>query len=312
MRIGLRQVRALKKGETIWDQSLPGFGARRQNSEAVSYFLYYRTAEGRQRWYTIGKHGAPWTPDAARQEAKRIRGDVASKRDPAAEKRVARQAETVADLCDHYLTDVESGRLITRRRVPKKPSTIGTDRGRIERHIKPLLGRMKVAAVTREDVESFMHDVAEGKTAIRTKAACKKRGVAIVRGGTGTASRTVGLLGAIFTYAVRHRMRSDNPVRGIIRPAGSRRERRLSNDEYKMARQSIAKSRGDYLACCCCRHKLPCFHRLAFGRSVRFALGRDRRSHSAHRHSWRHKNRAKHAASVSCGLRCSKWAEPLR
>ena len=59
MRIGLRQVRTLKKGETIWDQSLPGFGARRQNSEAVSYFLYYRTAEGRQRWYTIGKHGVP-------------------------------------------------------------------------------------------------------------------------------------------------------------------------------------------------------------------------------------------------------------
>jgi Arm DNA-binding domain len=150
VRIGLRQVRALKKGETIWDQSLPGFGARRQNSEAVSYFLYYRTAEGRQRWYTIGKHGA-WTPDAAREEARRVRGDVARKTDPAAEKRAKRQAKTVADLCDSYLKDVEAGRVITRRRVPKKPSTIGSDRDRIERHIKPLLGRMKVAAVSREE-----------------------------------------------------------------------------------------------------------------------------------------------------------------
>ena len=139
-------------------------------------------------------------------------------------------------------------------------------------YIKPLLGRMKVAAVTREDVEGFMHDVAEGKTARKTKDGCKKRGLAIVRGGTGTANRTVGLLGAIFTYAVRHRMRSDNPVRGIIRPAGNRRERRLSDDEYKIARQSVAKSRSKYLACRCCRRKLPCFHRLAFGRSVRLAL----------------------------------------
>ena len=71
-RIGLRQVRALGPGETIWDASLSGFGARRQKSNAVSYVLFYRTREGRQRWFTIGKHGAPWTPEAARQEAKRL------------------------------------------------------------------------------------------------------------------------------------------------------------------------------------------------------------------------------------------------
>ena len=42
-RIGLRQVRALKPGEIVWDASVPGFGARRQRSEAVSYVLFYRT-----------------------------------------------------------------------------------------------------------------------------------------------------------------------------------------------------------------------------------------------------------------------------
>ena len=231
-RIGLRQVRALKPGETIWDESLSGFGARRQNSEAVAYVLYYRTGEGRQRWYTIGRHGAPWTPETAREEAKRLLGDVAHKADPAAEKRAKRNAKTVAELCDLYLSDAETGRLVTRRRAAKKASTLVTDRGRIERHIKPLLGRRAVAAVTREDIESFMHDVAEGKTAGKTKTT-KKRGLANVRGGTGTASRTVGLLGAIFTYAVRHRMRPDNPAHGVMRPADGRRERRLSDDEYK-------------------------------------------------------------------------------
>jgi hypothetical protein len=73
-RIGLRQVRALGPGETIWDASLSGFGARRQKSNSVSYILFYRTKEGRQRWFTIGKHGAPWTPEAAREEAKRLSG----------------------------------------------------------------------------------------------------------------------------------------------------------------------------------------------------------------------------------------------
>ncbi len=106
-----------------------------------------------------------------------------------------------------------------------------TDKGRIEKHIKPLLGPMKVAAVTREDVEDFMHKVARGKTAGRARTG-KTRGLSNVRGGTGTASRTVGLLGAIFSYAVKYRMRTDNPVWGVMRPADGKRERRLSDDEY--------------------------------------------------------------------------------
>jgi integrase len=230
-RIGLRQVRALKPGHTIWDASLSGFGARRQKSNAVSYVLFYRTKEGRQRWFTIGKHGAPWTPETAREEAKRLLGDVAHKADPAAEKRAARNAQTISELCDLYLADAAAGRLLTRRKAPKKSSTLATDRGRIERHIKPLLGRRTIAAVTREDIEAFIHDVAEGKTASKIKT--KARGLARVRGGRGTASRTVGLLGAIFSYSVRHRMRPDNPVRGVMRFADGKRERRLSEDEYK-------------------------------------------------------------------------------
>jgi integrase len=162
---------------------------------------------------------------------RRVGWDIANKGDPAAEKRAGRNAETIAELCDLYLTDADAGRLITRRRSPKRASTLATDRGRIRRHIKPLLGRRAVASITREDVEAFLHDVAAGKTA--GKAKTKPRGLAHVRGGRGTASRTVGLLGAIFSYAVRRRMRTDNPVHGVARPADGRRERRLSEDEYK-------------------------------------------------------------------------------
>src|SRR5215472_4546768 len=231
LRIGLRQIRPLQPGQTLWDSSLHGFGARRQQGETIAYVLKYRTAQGRQRWFTIGQHGAPWTPESARQQARQLLGDVVRKGDPAAEKRAMRKAPTVSELCELYLADAEAGRLMTRRRAPKKVSTLATDRGRILRHITPLLGRRTVGAVTREDVEAFMHDVAVGKTASRTKT--KPRGLARVRGGRGTATRTVGLLGAIFAYAVRHRMRTDNPVRGVTRFADGKRKRRLSEDEYK-------------------------------------------------------------------------------
>jgi integrase len=239
--IGLREVRALGLGQMIWDLAVTGFVARRQKSEAVTYLVFYRTAEGRQRWYKIGRHGAPWAPETARQEARRILGEVAVGADPAAEKRAARKAATVAELCDAYLIDAEAGRLLTRSKNPKKASTLAIDRGRIERHIKPLLGGLAVAAVTREDIERFLYDVAEGRTAGKTKTG-KKRGLARVTGGRTAATRAVGLLGGIFTYAVRRRLRADNPAHGVERFADQARNRRLSNGEYAALGDALRKA----------------------------------------------------------------------
>ncbi len=240
-RIGLREIKALMPGDEIWDQAVAGFGARRRSTDAVSYILMYRTAEGRQRRFTIGRHGSPWTPETARDEARRLLGSIVDGGDPAADKQAKRKAETVNELCDLYWSDAQAGRLITRRRTPKKASTLLSDKGRIDKHIRPLLGRMRVAAVTPADIEDFMHAVAAGKTAARAKTG-KKRGLSNVRGGIGAASRTVGLLGAVFTYAVRHRMRSDNPVHGIMRPASGQRERRLTDSEYAQLGEALRAS----------------------------------------------------------------------
>lgn len=239
-RIGLREVRALGPDAEIWDTAVPGFGARRQRSEAVSYIVLYRTPEGRSRRYTIGRHGAPWTPEKARDKALEVLTEASKGRDPAGEKRSKREAATIADLCDAYMADAEAGRLLTRKGASKKESTLATDRSRIEGHIRPLLGSLKVAAVTPRDVEGFMHAVAEGKSAQRTKTG-KKRGLSNVRGGKGAASRTVGLLGALFTYAVKQGMRPDNPVTGTDRFAYATRERRLTDDEYAALGKGLAK-----------------------------------------------------------------------
>src|SRR6516165_6949076 len=73
-------VERLPLDAVLWDQSLVGFGARRQRRH-VHYLLRYRL-NGHQRFHTIGRHGM-WTPDSARTEAKRLLGLVASKVDPA-------------------------------------------------------------------------------------------------------------------------------------------------------------------------------------------------------------------------------------
>jgi integrase len=231
--ITIKSVAAIPLNRTVWDKgrgAVAGFGARRQKGEAVAYVLKYRTASGRQRWHTIGRHGAPWTPDLARAAARRVLGEVTKGADPAEEKLQGRKGKTVAELCDEYIAASEAGRVLTRRRLPKKASTLATDRGRVERHIKPLLGNLKVAAVSRLDIERFNNQVSEGATAARVKTG--KHGLARVTGGRGTATRTLALLSVIFSYAVRQGLRADNPAHGIEKHAYKERQRRATNDEY--------------------------------------------------------------------------------
>ncbi len=238
-RIGLREVRTLGPGETVWDSEMLGFCIRRQRSEALTYGLKYRTRDGRQRWHTIGRHGSPWTPDQARAEARRLLNQVVDGGDPAGAKQDRRLAPEVSDLLDEYLAASEAGRLLTKDARPKKASTIYTDRCRIETHVRPTLGRMKVATVTPADVEGLLHEIADG-TAARARA--KPRTGAPARGGRGAATRTLGLLGAVFAYAVKRQMRADNPVRGLKRFADGKRTRRLADAEYASFAAGLAAS----------------------------------------------------------------------
>jgi hypothetical protein len=99
--------------------------------------------------------------------------------DPAGERHALRNALTVAQLCDEY----------SARENGKKATTLSSDKSRINLHIKPKLGKYRVTAVTSEIVEDFMHSMSAA-----------------------TGKRTVGLLGAIFTWAVKRKLRPDNPV----------------------------------------------------------------------------------------------------
>jgi len=221
----------------VWDGELKGFGLRVSSGGRKTYVCKYRAGSGRAaptRRMTIGAHGSPWTPDSARKQAARILGLVAQGLDPAKDKQDAKAVLTVTELCDRYL---EAG-LGT-----KKASTLVTDKGRIERHIKPLLGKVRITDVSRSHVTQFLQDVAAGKTAADVKTG--KRGRAIVTGGKGTATRTVGLLGGIFTFAVESNLLDTNPVRGVKRYRDRRSERFLDTDELARLGQTLKVAEAD-------------------------------------------------------------------
>jgi len=72
-----------------------------------------------------------------------------------------------------------------------------------------------------------------GKTKANVKTE-KLRGRAIVKGGAGTATCTIGLLGGILTYAIELGVLDQNPKHGIRRPKGNANKRRLSEEEYRL------------------------------------------------------------------------------
>src|SRR3954469_12654657 len=89
-------IDASKGDLVVWDTELTGFGLRCRAKGSKHYVLKARVA-GRQRWVTIGRHGA-LTPDQARTEARRLLGSIAGGPDPAGLRDTAKAAATVDEL----------------------------------------------------------------------------------------------------------------------------------------------------------------------------------------------------------------------
>ena len=242
--ITLDAVKRMEARTTLWDSRVTGFGVRRQKSEARTYLVKSRISN-QQRWFTIGRHGAPWTPETARREAIRILGDIATGVDLAAVRDEGKSAATISELCELYLQDAEGGKVLTKFGVPKKPSTLATDKGRIVRHIKPLLGHRFVKDISSQDIKKFLNDLAAGKT--NTDIKTGKHGRAIVRGGRGTATRTVGLLGGLLTYAIEKGLRSDgvNPVAGVKKFPDQKETRFLTVAEFSKLGHALSEMEAE-------------------------------------------------------------------
>jgi integrase len=226
-KITLKALESVQDGQILWDTELRGFGVRGRGTGL--YYVLKTRVHGQQRWFTIGKQGSPWTPETARKKVLQLLGEIAEGNDPAEVREDLKRRMSVADLCDLYLKEGCS---------EKKPSTLATDKGRIERHIKPLLGRKDARTLKKREIEQFMRDVGDGKTAADVKTGT--RGRAIVEGGKGTATRTIGLLGGIFSFAMDRQIVMENPVRGIKRFKDKRVERFLSEDELSSLGAALA------------------------------------------------------------------------
>jgi integrase len=211
---------------TLWDTELGGFGIRifapteRHPKGARSFFLNYRV-DGRECRYTIGAFPT-WSVTAAREEAKELRKRVDCGENPAAVKRARREAPTVQDLIDRYLTE--------HLHLPVDPPGEGAvrehprlnDQRRVLAEIAVRLGKdRRVADVHFGDMQTMHRRITESGRPVR-------------------ANRILGIASKAFSLSLRpmageveawRNAEQGNPCKGVARNPEEAKERFLSAAE---------------------------------------------------------------------------------
>ena len=183
-------IRPAAQRSVVWDDGLKGFGVVVRPSGVHSFVFSYRNAKNRKRNITIGKVGA-LTPQEARNKAEEYRHKVLSGIDPLDEKYDPAKRFTISDLIDEYLLSVAF--------LNKAESTRYIDLGRVDRHIKPLIGDRLVSEIDMRLVEKAFREIADGKTRCDLPSG-RKHGRSLVKGGDGTARMAIRLFRAILGW----------------------------------------------------------------------------------------------------------------
>jgi integrase len=189
----------LGPGQMIWDTALPGFGVRLQTKHP-HYLVRYRFS-GKQRYVTIGKHGA-FTPDTARRKAMELLGQIAAGKDPQAEK-ARTSAETFGAILDHYLQHKQ--RII-------RPSSFREVQRHLRQHAAPLHA-LPFTEINRRTIAQRLGEI-EAVSGIVPR------------------NRVRASLSAFFRLGIREGLIDVNPVAGTAHVSeGGGRERVLSEEE---------------------------------------------------------------------------------
>lgn len=202
-------VERLAPGEWLWDadhrEVVKGFGVRGQ-ADGAFYCLRYRL-RGKQRVFSIGRHGSPWTPDGARSEAKRLLGLVVSGVDPLGERKKAREEDLAAKTFGK-----EAERYLGRRRDSMKPRVFRELERHFNDHAKPLHS-LRLDEIRKATIAGALNDIQDAR-------------------GPVARNRFRSNLSAFFAWAISEGLIEANPAAGTAKAAeNGPRERVLTQGE---------------------------------------------------------------------------------
>ena len=196
------------KEAIFWDRELPGFGVRVYPSGRKIYVAQSRGPAGIRR-VSLGRHGK-LTAEQARKRAGVAIGRIKRGEDPDPGPPV--RAFTVADLAERYLEAHVA--------VHCNAHTQGIYRGSLRNHILPVLGAMAVASVGRAEVAALHYGLRETPRA---------------------ANRALMVLSKMHSLAEAWGLAppGGNPCRFVLRYKEGRRERFLTEEEYRRVGRAL-------------------------------------------------------------------------
>ncbi|MEW7975222.1 MAG: tyrosine-type recombinase/integrase [Candidatus Thiodiazotropha endolucinida] len=201
----------------IWDVEIPGYGLRITHAGVKSYILSYRF-KGRQRKYTIGRHG-DYTAETARAKALDLRAVITNGGDPQAEKHKANAIPKLSQFADEYLTHIK-----------KTNKTWNKDESKLNKRILPKWGKLRLDTLTTRQIGSFHSSLKTERT-------------------PATANRYLALVKRMLNLAVEWGYIDKNPAQHIkLFKENNERTDWLNNDQVKALVTACSEYSDLYIA----------------------------------------------------------------
>jgi integrase len=195
----------------LWDTTCVGFGARRQTNKGVFYYVRYRH-NGTQTVHSIGRHGAPWTPDTARTRARELLGVVAGGNDPFTQPLAT---ETFSAVIERYLA---------RKKASLKPRSYSEVERYLRKHCAPL-HRLPLGQIDRRTIAVLL-----GQIETASGPVCR--------------NRARSALSDLFSWCITEGLLDANPVVGTAKAnENGSRERVLTPDELRALLRALGDGR---------------------------------------------------------------------
>jgi integrase len=204
-----KAIKALKPQTERYEVRDPGFpegsfSVRVTPNGAKTFYLRYRTLDGRQRRVSVGAYPVTSLGEA-RKKARRMMGDVARGEDPAEERQERREGLTFGDLWKLYLE----------RYAKAHKRSWAYDEGLAKHDLLPVWKHRKISDLTRSDVVMLLDSISD-------------------RGAPVLANRVRSLVSRIFNFGISRGLCEHNPATHAPKPAKEHsRDRVLSSDEIK-------------------------------------------------------------------------------
>ena len=214
-----RKIRDAKPRATpfvLWDREVRGFGVRVFPSGRKAFILNYRV-DGRERRATLARCGEISLREARDRAGRELAAIRDGEADPLRRREERATAPTVSDLFDRFFSEY----VPRRREAGRMAESTARHYTRQRRYVEPGLGAIKVAAVTRDDIER-----------------------AIARHAPIHRNRLAAFLSRAFTLAEHWEWRPQhsNPVRGIEKAREEPRDRVLAPSEFEALAAALQSS----------------------------------------------------------------------